>query len=45
MVYARRRRVVVYAPDRPARTLIAVDELDGGEVLPGFWLPLSELFR
>jgi Uma2 family endonuclease len=38
------RTITVYAPDREPRTLTENDTLDGGEVLPGFALPLAELF-
>ena len=34
----------VYTPDRTARILREPDVLDGGDVLPGFHLPLAELF-
>ena len=40
-----RRRVTAYTPDRTARLLIDGDTLDGGDVLPGFSLPLAEIFR
>ena len=40
-----RRIVTVWEPDRTARVLAEGDELDGGEVLPGFRLPVAELFR
>ena len=39
-----RKVVVVYGPDRSARILTIADTLDGGDVLPGFRLPLAELF-
>jgi Uma2 family endonuclease len=40
----RRRNVQVFtAPDK-VTTLIGTETLDGGEVLPGFMLPLSQLF-
>lgn len=38
------RTVHVYAPRRKAVVLNATDTLDGGKVLPGFTLPLGELF-
>ena len=36
--------VTVHAPDVEPRTLGKGDTLDGGDVLPGFALPLAELF-
>lgn len=39
------RTVRVKTPDGTMRTLTADDELDGGDVLPGFTLPLSAIFR
>jgi Uma2 family endonuclease len=44
IVDADARTVTVYAPDRGPRTLTENDTLDGGDVLPGFALPLAELF-
>lgn len=38
------RRVVVHLPDGLSRTLGEDDELDGGDVLPGFRVPVAELF-
>jgi Uma2 family endonuclease len=40
-----RQTVTIYSPVRPAHTLTVADTLDGGDVLPGFSLPVSELFR
>lgn len=40
----RDRTCVVYAPNQLPVSLTAADTLDGGDVLPGFALPLSELF-
>jgi hypothetical protein len=34
----------VWTPDRAARTLRGDDALDGADVIPGFRLPLPELF-
>jgi Uma2 family endonuclease len=43
-IYPNRKEVEVYtSPTRP-RTLRMGDALDGGDLLPGFRLPLSELF-
>jgi Uma2 family endonuclease len=44
LVEPRRRTLTVYHADRSARILRADDELDGGDVLPGFRLRISELF-
>lgn len=39
------RRVMVYTPDDgDGRTLTAGDTLDGGEVLPGFSVPVEDIF-
>ena len=38
------RAAVVFAPGSAPRELTIDDELDGGEVLPGFRLPLTEVF-
>lgn len=43
-VNPRVRAVTVHYPDRTSRTLRIGQELDGEEVLPGFRLPLAELF-
>jgi Uma2 family endonuclease len=44
IVDPRRRTVTVYTPDGASRVVTDSEELDGGEVLPGFRLPLAELF-
>lgn len=44
IVDPRRHTVTAYAADRTARVLVEGDDLDGGEALPGFRLPLTELF-
>jgi Uma2 family endonuclease len=44
LIDPRHRVVEVHTPDRPVTTLATSDTLDGGEVLPGFALPLSRLF-
>jgi Uma2 family endonuclease len=41
----RRRTVAVYTSPTEHVTLIEADTLDGGDVLPGFTLPLAELFN
>jgi Uma2 family endonuclease len=38
------RTITVYAPDAEPVTLTAADTLEGGDVLPGFALPLDRLF-
>ena len=43
-VYPAERAVMVHRPGVPAVTLTGDDALDGGDVLPGFSLPLSEIF-
>ena len=45
VIHPGRRIVTVYYPDRTARVLGQGDELDGGDVLPGFRLPVAEIFR
>lgn len=44
VVYPTRRTVVVHLPDRTSVTLTDADELDGGDVLPGFRLPVATIF-
>jgi Uma2 family endonuclease len=43
-VYPERQSIDVYAPDKPVRTLGIGETLDGGDVLPGFTLPVRDLF-
>ena len=38
------RTIQVHRPGASAVTLTGDDELEGGDVLPGFTLPLSEIF-
>lgn len=45
VVDPRRRIVTVYIPDHTAKILTTDDELDGGDVLPGFRLAVSEIFE
>ena len=40
-----RRTVTSHLPDREAVTLGLAESLDGGECLPGFRLPVSEIFE
>ena len=44
VVDPRERRVIVRYADRPPRALTDRDILDGEDVVPGFALPLAELF-
>jgi Uma2 family endonuclease len=44
LIQPRRSRVFVFRPDRPVETLESDDVLQGEDVLPGFTLPLSEMF-
>ena len=44
VVNPRRRTVAVHRPDRPLRVLTLEDTLDGEDVVPGWTLPLRELF-
>ena len=44
LVEPKHQRVTVYLPDRSTRTLGIADTLDGGDVLPGFSLPLADIF-
>jgi Uma2 family endonuclease len=36
--------VVVHWPDRTSRTFVVGETLDGGDVLPGFTLPVADIF-
>lgn len=40
----RRRAVTGYAPGHAARTLVEGESLSGGDVLPGFVLPVADIF-
>ncbi len=44
LIQPRRDRVFVFLPDQPVRELGRGDVLSGEEVLPGFDLPVEELF-
>jgi Uma2 family endonuclease len=44
VVDPREHRIFVRYPDRPPRTVTAGGVLDGEEVVPGFTLPLADLF-
>jgi len=43
-IYPKRQIIDVYAPGRGSQTFKIGDTLDGGDVLPGFRLKVSELF-
>lgn len=43
-LYPKSQSVDVYAPGQPMRTVGIEGVLDGGDVLPGFTLPMKELF-
>jgi Uma2 family endonuclease len=45
VLWPRRRLTSVYAAGQPVRELREADELDGGEVLPGFRVAVTDLFR
>ena len=45
VVYPKDGEVYVYVPGAKVRILTKFDALDGGDALPGFSLPLSEIFR
>ena len=44
LVNPAKKAVTIYCRDVPPRVLSASDELDGGDVLPGFRLPAAEIF-
>ena len=45
LVRPKHQTVTVFHPDAPERVLGVGDVLDGGDVVPGFALPLTDLFR
>ena len=45
VLWPRRKAVTVYADGRLVRELLEGDELDGGDVLPGFRVAVADLFR
>lgn len=45
IVYPRAKQIDVYESPTSVRILTVADTLDGGPVLPGFQLPLANLFR
>jgi Uma2 family endonuclease len=44
-VWPKRRAVTVERPDAPPTTLTVNDVFDGGDVLPGFSLPIARIFE
>jgi Uma2 family endonuclease len=44
VVYPGSRTFQIHRPDQRPRVLSEADTLDGGEIVPGFTLPLSDLF-
>ncbi len=44
LIQPRQERVLVFRPDEPVRTLEPGDTLSGLDVVPGYALPLTELF-
>jgi Uma2 family endonuclease len=44
VVYPNRKEVIVYQPDGTSRTYTANDTLDAGKILPGFVLPVANIF-
>lgn len=44
IVYPKSREVEIHAPGKAPQKLIAADTLTGGDMLPGFELPLREIF-
>lgn len=45
VVDPRSQDVTVYVPDRTAKVFVMEDELDCGNVLPGFKLPVADIFK
>ena len=44
-VYADVKEIIVHEPGKPVRVLTIDDTLDGGNVLPGFTLPVRDVFQ
>ena len=44
IVYPEKKTIEVYTPGQPVQILNTHDTLSGGEVLPGFELPVNEIF-
>ena len=44
VAYPERRTIAIYRPGQPPETLGENDTLDGGELLPGFSVPVRRIF-
>lgn len=44
LVFPEDQTIEVYLPDEDVKTLTVEDTLEGGEVLPGFTLPIHDIF-
>lgn len=44
LVFPRKRYVEIYSPDQEIEILFGSDHLTGGEALPGFSMPIEEVF-
>lgn len=44
LVYPAQRIIEIYTPDADVEILIVGDQLTGGDVLPGFTMPVAEVF-
>ncbi len=44
LVFPNKRYVEVYQPDSEMEVLLGDDLLDGGDVLPGFTMPVADVF-
>lgn len=44
VIYPDERSVLVYRQPQPEKLLKITDTLDGEEVIPGFTLPITDLF-
>lgn len=45
VVYPSEKTIAVYVPGKPVQVLAEEDTLDGGDVLPGFSLPMIQVFK
>ncbi len=44
LVYPEQKRVEIYAPDQPVEIVFEDGTLSGGQILPGFTLPVTDIF-
>jgi Uma2 family endonuclease len=44
LVFPKKRYIEVYRPDEEMEILFGSDVVDGGDVLPGFTMPVAEVF-